>query len=821
MSNGVRNDPVVGLTSMNGFSQYQFPFARYPAVRIVLLMSAGIVTSYYFFFDSYIWTILLGTVLFLTYWLRKISHNSLNVGLYYFMVGSYLCTLFLFGATWHSMNAKGTGSFAQSLLDTYSWEQVRFSGELNQIKQTVSGKYQLDVDIDSTTFSASLLMQEKYRLRSILDKDDSSSIEQLELGDRISFVATVYPLEEIRNPKQFDYKKFLSSQGIYHQAGIDSVISITKNQRWLSWNGQRKTIMKIIEQNFSNDTKALAKALLIGYKNELTNEDKLAFSRVGLSHIMAVSGLHVGFILAPFWFLIPYCWTYRYGRQLGLAALVLLLFYYAGLTGFSASVCRASLTGGFIMYARLFNKIRDSVNLTSVAAIIILLADPSEIFEIGFQLSFSAVYIILLIIPVISSLVPSRIRYRWYSSILMIVIVSFCVQLGLFPFLSYYFGEFSIIGPLTNAAVVPFLGLLVPYAMLLLPISAISPDTGYLLNIPNQYFLQFLDYLVAVTSSWEFSWIQTGIPGVLLFAIWPTSIFLIASRDLPNYRWKLLIVLISLLCIGEAAAIFKKMQPQKLEITFFDVGQGDAALIKSPRGRHFLIDTGRWSPSYNSGKYTILPHLKSAGIEKLDAIFLSHPHADHIGGIVEILETFPVDTVYNSGYKYDSKLYKDYLEIATKNNIPIVSLTSGMQVPIDSAMRLFVYGPESLKEGADPNEHSLILELIYGESEFLFMGDAGEEQETKLIQNYPHLLDTDLLKVGHHGSKTSSSPPFLNTSSPDISVVSLAMTNKFKHPHRQTINRLYASETMLYFTSLEGAIVFTTDGKHIRKKNWR
>lgn len=806
---------------MDRLQPYQFPFAKYPAVRIALLLAAGIITSYSVSIESYIWIVLLVVTLLSFFITNHLSGNALRINVYYLTLGSYILALFLFGGCRYALVSEDFGPFSHSPLDAFVWEQVQFSGELQQIRQTGTGKYHLDFDIDSTLFGDSLLMVDDYKLRAALAAEDSAQAHQLKLGARVSFLATIYPLKAKRNPHQFDYKNYLASQGIYNQAGMDTIFSITPTNKWLSWNVLRQSAIDIIDQNFDSQTAPLAKALLIGYKNELSRDAKIAFSRVGLSHIMAVSGLHVGFLLAPFWFLIPYLWTYKYGRRTGLFILILLLFYYAGLTGFSASVTRASITGGFIMYARLFNKIRDSINLTAVAAIIILLIDPSEIFEIGFQLSFGAVYIILLAFPVISRTLPNRIRYRWYGGLITIVLVSMCVQAGLFPLLSYYFGEFSLIGPLANAVVVPFLGFMVPYALVLLIPASFFPEAGYYLNIPNQYFLEGLNEFVAVTSAWEASWMQTHVNDPLLFVIWIVAIFLIASLQIPRLRWKLLIVLVALLCIQQGSAIIQKLKPGTLEITVFDVGQGDAALIKTPGNKHILIDTGRWTPGYNSARHVIIPHLKGEGINKLDGVFLSHPHADHIGGIVELINEIPIDTIYNSGYKYNSKLYKNYLALAGQKEIPIVSLSAGTQLTIDPALRLFTYGPEETNASSDPNEHSLILELIYGNTEFLFMGDAGEEQEMRLIKNFPELLDTDFLKVGHHGSRTSSASYFLRAATPDISVVSLAKSNKFKHPHTEAINRLYASESTLHFTSLDGALVFTSDGEKIRQLHWK
>ena len=806
---------------MKSVYSYQFPFAKYPAVRIAVLMIGGIILSNYFDGHGKLWPVLLALILCIFLIGNYLTEKSNSTLFYCLATGCYILMLFFFGASWHAVNSKNDEPFSKQLLDTLIWEDLTFSGELQKIQQTSTGKYQLDTLIDSTFSPDSILFYEKYKLRVILSANDSALAKQIKLGSRLVFLATLYPVEDKRNPNEFDYKKYLASQNIYNQAGIDSIISIKPSRKWLSWNLFRQSTNDIIDQNFSTKTAPLAKALLIGYKNELSRDDKIAFSRVGLSHIMAVSGLHVGFLLTPLWLLIPYFWTYKYGRQAGLLILVLLLFYYAGLTGFSASVTRASLTGGLIMYGRLFNKMKDSINLTALSAIIILLVEPSQVFEIGFQLSFGAVYIILLTLPTINAMLPPRVRYAWYGGFVSIILVSITVQAGLFPLLSYYFREFSVIGPLANALVVPFLGIILPYALGILVITAFFSAAGYYLNFPNEYFLEGLSVFVTTVSGWDASWIQTQSAGAFLFAIWITAILLISSLKIPKIRWKLLIVFLSLICLHQFSAIVTNLKTPNLEITIMDVGQGDAAVIKTPAGKHFLIDVGRWTPTFNSGRYTILPHLKAEGIHKLDAVFLSHPHADHIGGILDLIEEIPIDTIYNSGYPYESILYKNYLISAAEKDIPVKSLSAGSILNIDSSIRIFIYGPDKSISGSDPNEHSLVLEIVYGTTEFLFMGDAGEKQEKRLLNNYTYLLNTDFLKVGHHGSKTSSSLNFLSTVSPEYSVISLAKNNKFRHPDNNVIKRLHSSKSTIYFTSFDGALIFTSDGNKIRQINWK
>ncbi|MDR8393479.1 DNA internalization-related competence protein ComEC/Rec2 [Aliifodinibius sp. S!AR15-10] len=804
---------------MNDLNRYSFPFAKYPAIRIALLFGGGIVVGSYFDTPLYVLVGIFSFVAVLIFSLELKLSNKLTPGFHRASVATYLILTFLAGAAWQTLQESNSRPKSADILQAFTWETAEFNGTVYNIKPTSTGKYQLDIAVDTTVLDDSIPWREAYNLRAVLDPEEDRMPEELELGSGIHFTATVYPLEGPRNPHQFDYKAYLHSQNIYTQVGIESIYSVRKNNTLFSWNNLRQAVLDQIEESFSPTTQSLAKALLIGYKNELGREQKIAFSRVGLSHIMAVSGLHVGFIVAPFWILIPWFWTLRYGKQIGLFLLVLLLLGYAGLTGFSASVCRASLTVGFITFGRLFHKVRNSLNLTAAAAIILLLINPNDLFSPGFQLSFSAVYIILLTLPVIERWIPTWIRFRWYGTPVMVVIVSIAVQLGLFPLLTYHFGEFSLIGPLANAVVVPPLGIIVPYALLLLLVAALFPTVGTSLNFPNQWFLEGLNHFTQWASSLEWSWIQLHIDSPHFFLIWITALLAFSVLYIPRLRWKMLAALLLLLTVQSGNRFFNSLQPAELKITVFDVGQGDAALVSTPNDKHFLVDTGRWSPDYNSAKYIILPHLRAEGIDKLDAIFLSHPHADHIGGTIELLHQIPIDTIYNSGYPYDSQLYHKYHQLATNKSVPVKSLSAGDEVTMDPAVQLLVYGP-STQKGSDPNEHSLVLELTYGQTEFLFVGDAGKSQERRLLNQFGDMIDTDFLKVGHHGSKTSSSSLFMKTATPEVSVVSLGRSNRFDHPHLQAVRRIKRNSRQTAFTSLQKALIFASDGTNIRRVEW-
>lgn len=795
-------------------ASYRFPFEQYPALRIAILFMFGIIMAREIRvgFSVALFGLSFLTIIYL--YTERISQKKVSVRCTRFSTLLFILVIISSGFSLALIQYNKSISITEQLIQASEWDEIQVSGKVTSTSKNKSGKQRLDLQVERIELSEAF-SDEKFLTRILWDVN-----EHVELGQEITVSGTIIPISEPRNPTSFDYKNFLDKRHIHTQIRADSIISIYNDKSTLSWISIRKKALKLVDQNFDITTAPIAKALLLGYKNELEGETRNAFARAGLSHIMAVSGLHVGLVIAPFWLVIPFLWTKKHGSKIGLIMLIGILFFYAGLTGFSAPVLRASVMATLLTYGKLFSKSSDSINLMGVAAILILIANPNQLFEIGFQLSFAAVLIILLIIPVIQNIIPYWVRIKWYGSPIMVIIISLVVQFGLYPLQAYYFGEVSIISPLANALFVPFLGIFIPLSLLALIISITFPAIGFLINYPSLFFLQLLNDFVQFSATFFWSWIEVSKPPALIFVFWAFFVLMIGSWRNPAIKWKLLASSLVVLLTIQGTNLISNFYQEKMKLIVFDVGQGDASLIQTPNGKNILIDAGIWSPSSNSAEQILLPYFKENNITKLDAIFLSHPHADHIGGILDLINGTEIEVIYNSGYKYDSKLYQNYLTLADQKNIPVISLNSGMEVNIDESVLILALGPEGPRFNNDPNQHSLILNIIYGENEFLFTGDAGEDQERRLLENYGNLIDTDFLKVGHHGSRTSSELFFLDTVTPEIAVVSVANSNRFRHPHKEAVKRLESTNTYLYFTGRDKALIFESDGSTINRIIW-
>ena len=258
-----------------------------------------------------------------------------------------------------------------------------------------------------------------------------------------------------------------------------------------------------------------------------------------------------------------------------------------------------------------------------------------------------------------------------------------------------------------------------------------------------------------------------------------------------------------------------------MKIWVLDVGQGDAIYIHTPNDRHILVDAGKKSFYSDSGKQVLLPFFKQVGVKSLDAVLLSHPHADHIGGMVSLLSELDIKRIYHIGRTHISDVYKNYTQLAWEKQIPCIAVAAGDELFIDQEMRWRILWPTYNADQYGLNNSSMVVRVDYGKTSFMFTGDIEAVIEKKLSKYYQEALDTDFLKVAHHASKTSSTEEFLSYNTPGIAVVSLADKNKYRFPHIEAVKRLVTYSEKIWYTSLEYAMYFSSDGKRITRHSFK
>ncbi len=581
----------------------------------------------------------------------------------------------------------------------------------------------------------------------------------------------------------------------------------------------RKAINNKIKLLYGSPAEALLKGLLLGDRSDIDYQIKKYFMDTGVIHVLAVSGLHVGFISLIFLVLFA-----RLGIVFQYIFTIIGIIFFLILTGGHPSVFRASVMAITYLIAKLTNRSTNGFNSIAIAALIILLLNPSELFNAGFLLSFSAVASILILYPVLSVKVKSLNVNKLLKNLLLFISVSLVAQLGTLPFTIVYFNKLSIVSLVANILVIPLIGFIVGLGILSLFVSLFSFWLASIFALANMMLIDFLYELVFQFGKQSFAFIPVYNFSVLDGIIFYIFLFVV-FYSIKNFKSKvaLIVVIISTIII---LPIFLELDNSnllpnaELSVAAIDVGQGDAILIKFPNNKTALIDAGNRSEYFDNGERVILPLLKSLEIDKLDYVFISHLDTDHFGGIISLIDLGIVKNLYKpfSDSSHKEIVFENYLK---KNNINF-SYYSKQSLNIAGCKLYFLNDTtDTIYKSFDINNKSGIIKLVYGNTSFLFVGDLERKGEIYLVNKYGRFLKSDVLKVGHHGSKTSSSNAFLNFVKPKVGIISAGLLNKFHHPSKSVLRRLKMNKIEIRRTDFEGAIILASNGDSIRNINWR
>ncbi|GIV58781.1 MAG: DNA internalization-related competence protein ComEC/Rec2 [Rhodothermaceae bacterium] len=657
-------------------------------------------------------------------------------------------------------------------------------------------------------------------------------------GSRIRVQGRLEHLPRPRNPADFDYGTYLRRQGVSALLDVETTGEITVLAAkpgglsgWLV--AARAYVRATLDRHVPGvQPRAMMQALLLGDRRDLDRNLRANFASTGLMHVLAVSGLHVllvGFVV--FDLLRPllmrrigsrWSWlTIEYTRSF---VTLTLLVLYLGLTGAPPSAVRAVLMAALFLTANLLQRHSPSLNTLGVAALVMLLLDPMQLFDVGFQLSFAAVAGIVSLRPVLASGLPSSWgEHPLARRLVTLVMVSLAATLATMPLLLHHFGQASLAGLLLNVAAIPLTALTLMAGMLLVVLGW-WPAAGWLLGGAAGGFAGLLATVArAGARHLDVLTIEHYLDDPWLLAAMASALVMLAQWPRPRNRWRLAILATA--CLG-GALWTHALTPPRLEVLFFDVGQGDAALIATPDGRHALIDAGERNAYTDRGRTTLVPHLRRFGIRHLDAVCITHPHSDHLGGVPYVLRHVPVGRVLDNGDLHGSALYDETQRLLDSLAIPHHALRAGDTLHLGRSVLVQVLSPPAPpEEDDDTNDASLVLRVVYGTTTFLFMGDAEASTEERLVAHYGSLLATDVVKVGHHGSATSSTPGFVMTAMPDtlrrrIAVVTAGRNNRFGFPDPDVVARWKDRGAIVWVTGRQRALWLQSDGTTVRRLAW-
>ncbi len=643
--------------------------------------------------------------------------------------------------------------------------------------------------------------------------------------------------------EDFDYPAYLARQGIRTVMSFPSAELVGDGQGspfYRALHAVRWRLARSLAASVPEPQAAMGQALLLGMRDGLPDDLVDDFRSTGTAHVLAISGLHVGVLLGIS--MAASAWLFGRRHRLYLIAPLALVWLYALLAGASPSVLRAATMGSVFLAARVLGRPGTAMPALGLAAAVMVALSPAVLWSVSFQLSFAAVAGIALLRPRLGEW-PLGTQDRdergesggplaWLADA---VGVSIAATLATLPLIAFHFERVSLVGILATPLVLPAL----PLALVLYAATAI---VGLVATLPAQVvgLLSwvvggYVALVVGLFARLPAASVEVGRVAPFLVCGYYAVLVLLASRRMVGRAlarlaewWRsgvapaLGVVRVpwwaTALALAVAALVWALalLRPgDRLEVVFLDVGQGDAAFISTPLNRQIVVDGG-------PGRLDMVRFLGEnmpPGDRTVELVVLTHPHADHLTGLLETMERYEVGAVLERRVYYEGTGYAAWRELAAAEGAVVVGAAPGQRIDMGDGAVVEVLGPPSrLLRGteSDVDNASVVVRVSYGEVSFLLTGDMFREAEATLVARDSHLR-SDVLKVGHHGSRTSSSRAFLDAVRPAVAVISAGAGNRFGHPHAETLEALgrHVDAGMALTTFERGDVWFTTDGEEL------
>ncbi len=662
-------------------------------------------------------------------------------------------------------------------------------------------------------------------------------------GDRLLLVGAVEPPPELEG---FDYPAYLARQGIDTVVSFPTVSLLDEDggsafYRWLY--STRGRLAESLDATVAEPQASLGKALLLGLRDDLPDGMVDEFRETGTSHVLAISGLHVGVLLVVTLAVSRLLLGRRY--QLYLLLPLAAVWLYALMSGMSPSVTRAAIMGTAYLGALFLGRPRSVLPALGLAAAVMVSINPAVLTSVSFQLSFAAMAGIALIAEPLSRRLQRALETRFgvedalpspVVAAFDIAAMTVAATLATLPLVAFYFERVSLVGIPTTLVVLPALpAVLVTQAataFIGLVSVPVAEPVGWVAWLASRYVTEVVGLAASVPgSSIEIGrlseWLVGAYYGVPAF-VYVLLALRRSSRRRDDEPWAMLSVplmekgvpiWVLAPVVGVAALLWTaavSLPDERMRVAFIDVGQGDGAFIAMPGGQQVLVDGGPDPVRMVQFVGERMPFQDRT----IEMVVLTHPHRDHVTGLVEVLRRYDVSLVLERELEFDSPSYEAWRRAVSDEGAEIVQAQAGQVIAFGDGAHVEVVSPgQRLLRGtvSDVDNASVVLRLVYDDVSFLLTGDMFSEAEGVLVRGDAS-IDSDVLKVGHHGSRSSSSAAFLDRVSPTIAVASAGEDNRFGHPHSETLEALSASvpEEGLFITSERGTVEFTTDGRRLQ-----
>ncbi len=667
---------------------------------------------------------------------------------------------------------------------------------------------------------------------------DARNAPYIRYGDRLRLTGSLLPPPELDG---FDYPGYLASQGIGTTMWLPGVELVDEGNGSAAMGlvyALRRTLARSLARVVAEPQAALGQALLLGMRDGLPDELFEEFRETGTSHLLAISGMHVGILLGIA--LAASQWLLGRRRHYYLLAPLALIWTYALLSGMSPSAVRATIMGTVYLAALALGRPRAILPALGLAAAVMVALHPMVLTSVAFQLSFAAMAGIATIARplgdrLIAVMQPGSANradphpitgFLAYSTAMTVA-----ATLATLPLVVYYFGRVPLVGvPATMLALPALPAVLVSHAAAAFAGAAagwLGVPFGWAAWLTSSYVIAVVDAVArlpaASVETGRASPYLAGMSCAVLAAAYVLSRrpewFATAALSLKggtsgmpgsSLRWGVAAAMIAAAVVWTVALA---MPDGRMRVIFADVGQGDATLIVTPNARSVLVDGG---PDREAAARLVggaLPFWDRS----VDAVVLTHPHDDHVRGLVEVIERYDVEHIVHRNLDHDGAAYDEWRRLVALEGAAELQAVQGTHFTLDGVLFEVLWPPRELLSGtsSDLNNASVVLRVTYGSTSFLLPADIHSDAEARLVQTMS--IDSDVLKVPHHGSRTSSSPAFLDAVSPTAAVISVDAESRHGHPHAEVVAALrerMAAENVI-LTSESGTVEFVSDGRSL------
>lgn len=653
--------------------------------------------------------------------------------------------------------------------------------------------------------------------------------ENLSYGDKIIVKGNFEEASTARNEGGFNYKQYLKTKKIYGIVTVDKkdVKVVNKNNTniiELLANKVRNSMKGKIEQNITDATSGLLSGMLIGDKSNLPKEIQEDFRNSSLSHILAISGMHVSYVMLGITFLIS---KMKFSKKMSKMITIVILLFFIILTGKTASVERACFMSVYAILASLLHKMANVLASISISILIILIINPYSILDIGLQLSYGGTLGIVLIYPILKKCKKSKkekakenkfqkLIQKIKEKILDIIRLTVSANLVIFPIILYQYNTMSFTFIISNLLISSIIGIIIILGFMSVFASYIFMPLAKVMFFLTQILLNILAQTAHLCAKLPFSKVYFPTPKIYVILIYYLFLIyiILAKRNIISVKKiskKIFIIFIIIVIISN---LIVKVIPKEFTISFIDVGQGDSMLISTPKGKRILVDGGgtRDSENFDVGRQTLIPYLLNKGITKLDYIVISHFDSDHATGVAQILGKIDVSSIILTRQLEENDIYRHILSIAKEKKIKLIYVKEGDVLKIGGIKISIIHPENKLMINNPMNNNSIVCKVEYNSFSMLLTGDIEMEAEELILRKNIN-LKADVLKVAHHGSKTSTTGEFLKAINPKVALIGVGKNNNFGHPSNEVIQRLKENGTRIYRTDENGEISITVNKK--------